>query len=788
VLLLLLGCAPLPTAAPGDAVAPVDLLSRVDPFIATGGVGYGVGCAYPGPGVPFGLVKVSPDTSDAWGGSQGFYRGGGYHYDDVHIEAFSHMHLHGTGLTDYGSLGVMPLRGAALDGGDATQTERDGRKAVFSHEDEQASPGRYAVRLLETGIEVELTASPHLALHRYAFPADIDDPTVLFDLGHALGAGSTTAGDLRIDRAASGGAPHLTGSLTMDGEMSAPHQVWFAVEVDPPPARVGTWADGLVDPGGTETSGVSVGAWLGFDPRADGAPRTVHLRVALSLVDADGAVANLMAEPADRGRFDWDGAADDARQAWADFLSPVRVWGGTDADQIKLATALFHIGQMPTLLSDADGRHRGFDGLVYDPFPLDDGAGGTRNRGYYSDFSLWDTYRTFHPALTLLWPETHGDLLWSLSRMVEEGGGIPRWPLANGDPGTMLGTPGHVVVAEALLKGLADFGEQALVDHAVAVATGAVEPPYGGRPDVARYHALGFYPADEVGRSVAWTQEVAIADHALVLAAEARPDLGVADADLALLREAAGYWRNLYDAELGWFHARNADGSFQELESESAWLEEYAEGNARQYLWLVPHDPEALFDTLGGEELALGRLEEFMEEAAVEQVEGLPGAPGAWYWHGNEPDIHAPWLFALAGRPDRTRHWVDWVVETLYTTGPDGLDGNDDGGTLSAWLLFADLGFYPLAGTDRYVLGEPRFPRIEIDVDGAADGAPFTILRVGDGEIAGVLLNGQPLDAPELSHADLRAGGSLVFVGADRQADASDWVDAQRRDSGADSG
>ena len=776
---MLLGCAPSPTAAPGTPDEPVDLVSLVDPFIATGGVGYGVGCAYPGAAVPFGLVKVSPDTSDAWGGSQGFYRGGGYYYDDVHIEAFSHMHLHGTGLTDYGSLGVMPLRGDGLDQGDPTLTVRDGRAALFSHDDERASPGRYEVALQETGILAELTASPHLAMHRYTFPADIDDPTVIFDLGHALGAGATTAGDLRIDRSASGGAPLLTGSLTMDGEMSAPFQVWFAVDVDPPPARIGTWADGVVDPGGSETSGVAVGAWMGFDPQSEGSARTVRLRVALSMVDADGALANLAAEPAGRGRFDWDGAADDAEQAWQDWVAPVRVWGGTKTDQIKLATALYHMGQMPTLLSDHDGRHRGFDGLIHDPEPTADGV-----RGYYSDFSLWDTYRTLHPAWTLLWPAQHGDLLWSLSRMAVEGGGIPRWPLANGDPGTMLGTPGHIVVAEALVKGLSDFGEQALMDNAVAVATGAMEPPYGGRPDVGRYHELGYYPADEFGSSVAWTQEVAIADHSLALAAAARPDLGVDPDDVAVLEASAGYWENVYDPALGWFHARNADGSFQELPSESAWLDEYTEGNARQYLWLVPHDPEALIETLGGPEAALTRLEEFMEEAVDEQQDGVPGAPGAWYWHGNEPDLHVPWLFAIAGRPDRTRYWVDWVVDALYGTGPEGLDGNDDGGTLSAWLLFADLGFYPLAGTDRYIVGEPRFPRIELDVDGPDDGPPFTILRVGGGALAGVLLNGAALEAPTFTHDSLRPGGSLVFVGAERLEGVDAWVEALEVDSG----
>jgi len=276
--------------------------------------------------------------------------------------------------------------------------------------------------------------------------------------------------------------------------------------------------------------------------------------------------------------------------------------------------------------------------------------------------------------------------------------------------------------------------------------------PYGGPPDISRYEELGYFPADEFGSSTAWGMELAIADYAM-----SQVDL-LADDSRAQLLERSGYWANSYDAATGFFHGRNADGTFVALESESAWLDEFTEGNVRQYLWLVPHDPKGLFDVLGGDAVAVERLTELFEEgaAAMGDFEGLPQP---WYWHGNEVDIHAPWLFALAGRPDLTRTWVRWVMEKRYGTGPDGLAGNDDGGTLSAWYVWAVMGLYPLAGTDRYVLGDPVFARVEIPMGAGC----FTITRMGHAAVTEVTLDGVVLETPDITHGQMRAGGELVF-------------------------
>ncbi|NOY27830.1 MAG: glycoside hydrolase family 92 protein, partial [Oligoflexia bacterium] len=424
----------------------------------------------------------------------------------------------------------------------------------------------------------------------------------------------------------------------------------------------------------------------------------------------------------------------------------------TEDDRTKLATALYHNLQMPTIFSDVDGRYTGFDKQIH-----------TSDHVYHTDYSLWDTYRTTHPLYTLLWPDWHRDILASLADMAQQGGNLPRWAAATGDAESMLGTPADIVWAEAWSKGIRGWGEDIVLPIAMAVALGQTDPPYGGRPDVSLLDTFGYSPADDQSNSVAWTQECAISDYAL---AEAASGMGWPD-QAATLRRRSDAWSRLYNPETGWIQARYQDGSFVELSDPGVWNDMYAEGNARQYLWLAPQDPEALFDVLGGDDVALARLTEMMEQTAAEEDDRLEAVPNSWYWHGNEPSLHIPWLFGLAGRPDQSRYWVRWVMDTYYGTGPDGLTGNDDAGANSAWYVFAAMGIYPLAGTQRYVLGLPAFSQIEWDVDGPDGSAPFTIssdVNPLDGlATVDITLNGVDWPSPFLSHDYLKPGGSLHF-------------------------
>lgn len=736
--LLLLACAGDLAPPDPERQDPHDLVSLVDPMIGTGGLGYSVGCAFPGPGRPFGLVKVSPDTADIGGSSPGFYHGGGYHADDELVRGFAHLHAHGIGVTAYGVVSLMPT-----DGMDATKTDERARRLPFDKASEQAVAGRYDVTLLdEEGaplVDVALTATDHTALHRYTF-AEGREPTLLLDLEQVLDGGAALGASVSLDPESG----RFSGYMDNDGQMGPAFRTWFAGIVDPVPTGWGTWADAEPVAGQTEATGIDAGAYWSFDPASldDG---VVSVRLALSLVDQEGALANLDAE---HDGFDLEAGAAEARAAWEEILSPVRVWGGEDDEAVIFATALYHALLMPTAIDDVDGRYMGFDGAIHS----------TDGRRYHTDFSLWDTYRTAHPLYTLLWPEAHGGMLYSLARMAEQGGALPLWPLATYDASVMLGSPAHIVAGEAWQKGLLrdaagapDPDAEVILQAALRESLTTESLPYGNRPDVATYDALGYYPNESVGGSVAWTMEVAIADAALVPLAS---DLGEAEA-AARLVERAGFWRNVYDEEVGFFHARGADGAFSEDFDEESWGDEYTEGNARQYLWLVTHDPEGLVDVLGGVDAAVARLSAFFEASALEDQTFWPREH---YWHGNEPDIHAAWLFAVAGRPDLSRTWTRWVAETFYGTGPDGLAGNDDAGTLSAWYAFYAMGLFPLAGTDRYVLGWPSFSRVEFPV---GEGTFTITAEEGDG----IRLDGVPWVFPTLPHAAISEGGTLAFGG-----------------------
>jgi predicted alpha-1,2-mannosidase len=397
---------------------------------------------------------------------------------------------------------------------------------------------------------------------------------------------------------------------------------------------------------------------------------------------------------------------------------------------------------MPTHYGDADGRYVGFDGAVHT-------AEGWR---YSSDLSLWDTYRTAHPAYDLFYPEDAADFAQSLLSMRREGGAFPRWPVARAEGGSMLGAPADIALADAIVKGVGGWEAEAAWPLLVAQARGEGEYPYNARPAVAELESLGFIPAELVGASVAWQLELSWADAALSQAAQV---VGTPE-EAAFFAWRARQYENLYDPEMGWFHARHADGTFDPDLDPMAWADEYTEGNAWQYLWLAPWDWAGLAALLGGEETARARLTQFFENAVAEGP--LIGPPG-YYWHGNEPDIHAAYLFALWGDPAGTRTWVRWIRETHYHDDPDGLAGNDDAGTLSAWYLFASAGFYPIAGTRLYVVGEPAFDHLRLPVPGG----PFDVWKEGEGELVGIELNGHPLTGPVFDHGELRGGGTLVF-------------------------
>jgi predicted alpha-1,2-mannosidase len=479
----------------------------------------------------------------------------------------------------------------------------------------------------------------------------------------------------------------------------------------------------------------------------------VRIDTGLSLVSVDAARAHREAEV--EGQSVREVAAATAG-LWRDKLGRIRIAGGEAAHRRVFFNALYNLWRMPTRLDDADGQYPGLDGAVH---PTDGGA-------YYSDLSLWDTFRTLHPLYALVDLDVQRDVLNSLLAMGRHAGAIPRWPAATSESGGMDGDSANHLFAESLAKGVEG------VDYASAYeimrATADAPPPPGsaapGRGSVEVYARLGYIPTEAADSSASQSLELMYADDSLARLAEA---LGYPD-DAARLRARAGGWRQLLDPESGFLVGRTEGGELvrpARYDAHEGRL--YTEGTAWQWRFHVPHDPEGLRDALGGPGALGEALETFFASSALGTTTGrvVQRLPDNFYWHGNEPDLHSVWLFALSDRPWRRDYWTREIQTRAYGDDLEGLPGNDDGGTMSAWWIWAALGLYPEAGRDTYWLGPPLFPRAEVELPGGA------VLRVeapgasaARRYVRGVTLDGASLDGPRITHAQLTGGGTLTFT------------------------
>jgi predicted alpha-1,2-mannosidase len=714
-------------------------------LIGTGGFGFAVGSGFPGAAAPQGLAKPGPDTTGPWG-DVNFLHCSGYWYGDDTIQGFSHLHLHGTGVPDYGVLGIMPL--PAFDG---SQTSKGAYASKFDKSTESASPGRYAVTLVNGGIGVEMTATPHAAHHRFTFASGATAAHVVIDLDHHIASGSVTSETVDLDPV----AHTVTGSLRSIGGLSGGFggtMVYFVAKPRQPWSGAVVWSGGGAPAAGTHAQGTGVGLDLDFDLTAT--PGPIEVQVGLSLTSTQEAAANLAAEmPA----FAFDDEASATAAAWQQATSVVQVQGGTPAQQAMMQAAVYHLFLMPTVQSDVDGSYVGLDGQIAQ-------ANGWH---YCSEMSLWDTYRTLQPLLDLVAPDRASDTAASLVAMAKAKGFFPKWPIGDGEAGTMIGASAEVVLADAYVKGVRGFDAEGAYQILRAAAMDTTDPPggRGGRDHVVDYMSLGYVPASG-GSSASLTIEYGQDDVALAQLAAA---LGHTD-DAAALQTRSHGWKSLYDPTSGYLWAKNADGSWATTHGDpTVQTSDFDEANAAQSLWGPWYDLEGLASVMGGKDALVARLESFFENGkadydAIQWTAPLSvGATRKWYWGGNEPDIHSVYLFALAGHPELTQKWLPWIESEVYTAGADGLPGNDDAGTMSAWLVFSMLGFYPVPGTEQYVVGAPAFPQATIAVPGGS----FTITANGVSPanvyVQSVTLDGALLATPIVHHADLKPGGSLVF-------------------------
>jgi predicted alpha-1,2-mannosidase len=471
----------------------------------------------------------------------------------------------------------------------------------------------------------------------------------------------------------------------------------------------------------------------------------------ISTVDLENARTHREQEVGDKS---FDEVRAESAAAWNEAFGRGKVEFPSDTPndvRIQYYTSLYHAFMMPMVWSEHDDRYLAFDDTVKQ----------TDGFTFYTDFSMWDTYRNLHPLLFLLFPDESADMMRSLLEMGKYEGCLPHWVLANGDSGSMIGRPASIIVADAWLHGIPIQDEELMMkllyqSHAVPIDNEDILPcsAEDGLQDSRKY---GYIPADLHGGSVSKTQENAWGDYCVAVVAKAKDDQEVAT---HLFEQSLNSY-NLYYDVTGFFQGRNADGSWVPDLSRFFWEEYFTEGNAWQYLWLVPHDPVGLAEIMGGEETFFARLDEFFTET---KAWDNPYLPPRHYFHGNEPDIHAPFLYSAMGRPASSAKWSRWIMDAEYSVSPEGLAGNDDAGTMAAWYVFATLGFYPYPCTGKYLMGTPRVSEAWLN----SLGKPLHILVEDASEsrlyVKSVTWDGEPVLTPWFTLQQLQKGGEVVFT------------------------
>jgi predicted alpha-1,2-mannosidase len=715
------------------------LSSKVNPFIGTGGVPWTCAYNFPGPSLPFGVMRLSPETASMLTNDLALNTSG-YFYGDNKIIGFSHTRLVGTGATDGGHFLVLPIKDFSPSG-----TVPDMLKYKYSHKDECAYPGYYSIDFPKQGFKAELTATERTGIHRYTFGQNVQ-PGILLNITHAIGGKRSEEGFIQLlnDR-------EIVGHVRTYGSFAGRYggiKVYFAARLSEPVVDHHIWENGNYLRASNDASGDKLICVLEFDRPV------IELKLAISHVSIENAWENLESETREK---DFDAIALEAIGTWENRLSTIKVNGGTNAQQVNFYTALYRSFQMPTVFSDVNGEYKGFDKEIHraDSFR------------YFTDMSIWDTFRTTHPLYNLIARKDQRDMVVSLVKMAKQGGWLPRWPSGYGYTNSMLGSASDIVISEAYQKGIRDFDVEFAFQNMKKIALastpkGAAFSGRRGNDDCVRY---GWCPADSMSQAVSRTLEYAWSDYSIGLLAKA---LGKSE-DAALFHGLSMNYKNVWNPETQYFHPRNADGQFVEdfkpllltyVDNHGKYTDDYVEGSAMQWRWAPFFDAPGLIGLFTDKVYFIDELNNFFIKS--DQNIGH-WYPGSYYWHGNEPDIHAPYLFNYAGRPDLTQKWMRWVLEHKYSNRYDGIDGNDDGGTLSAWYVFSALGFYPVAGTDVYQLGAPLFESASIQLDSAS----LQVVTVNYGPeniyVNNVWLNNILLDRTWIRHDEIKDGGILKF-------------------------
>jgi predicted alpha-1,2-mannosidase len=741
-------CHPAKTAGQ-EPLSGQAILAFVDPLIGTGPDGH----TFPGATVPFGMVQLSPDTQIR-PFKQSYKWASGYRYEDTTILGFSHTHFSGSGHSDLGDVLLQPISGEVrLDPGDSDKPE-SGYRSTFSHNQERAQPGYYAVDLLDYGIHAELTASARVGVHRYTFPAG-KPAHVLVDLRSSIYnySGKVLWSRLRIRedgtvtgmRETRGWAPGRQLYFAM--RFSQPMEQHSLYDREPQPVEYHGFKTPGTSPENTQAiEGRGLVAVFGFKTQA----RPLVVKVALSPASEENAIANMDAEVPG---FDFDAVHAAATTAWATEFQRIDITASPDMEK-NLYTAVYHALQSPNLTMDVDGSYRGPDNQVHH-------ATGFH---FVSNLSLWDTFRAEQPLMTLIEPEERtSDLVNSLlaSRLESQFGILPIWQEEGIETWCMIGYHAVPEIADATMKGIHGFDREEALRAVVASAT------YGPYGSLDEYMKFGYVPVDHDDEAASKTVEYAFDDWTIARMAGALKHGDVTDT----FTKRAANWRNNFNVKDGFVEPRFANGDYRVPfdPAKAGAGSGFTEGNSWQYSWFQPQDEQGLIDLLGGNAQLTAKLDAMFDAkvdphqyADVEDISGMIGQ----YIHGNEPSHHLAYLYVYAQAPARTQERLRQIVESQYRSAPDGLVGNDDLGQMSAWLLFTALGFYPVApGSNEYVIGRPFVDEATLHLPNAKT---FKVvaehLDSSNAYVKSVTLNGQPLSRLFLRHEEIMQGGELRFL------------------------
>ena len=703
-----------------------EITKYVNPFIGTGASDGGLsGNNYPGATSPFGMIQLSPDTSEApnWGDASG------YDYNRNTIFGFSHTRLSGTGASDLIDITLMP-------------TSSGRTSSAFTHDEEKARPGYYQVMLKDENINAELTTTQRNGIHRYQYPAG-KDAEIILDMDHSADKGSwgrrIINSQIRIlnDHAVEG-YRIITGWAKL-------RKIYFYMEFSSPILTSTLRDGGRVHENTAVINGTNLHGYFRFG-QLNGKPLTC--KVALSSVSMENARQN-MEQEAPHWDFDRYVAAADAD--WEKQLGKIEV-KGTEVQKEIFYTALYHTMIQPNTMSDVNGEYMAAD---YTTRKV------ANNETHYTTFSLWDTFRASHPLYTLLEPERVTDFVKSMIRQYEYYGYLPIWQLWGQDNYCMIGNHSIPVITDAILKGIPGIDMEKAYE---AVYNSSVTSHPNSPFEV--WEKYGFMPENIQTQSVSITLEQAFDDWCVAqLAAKLNKD-----ADYQRFHKRSEYYRNLFHPKTKFFQSKNDKGEwiepFDPYQYGGNGGHPFTEGNAWQYFWYVPHNIQALMELTGGTKAFEQKLDTFFTSTyKSEQMNHNASGFVGQYAHGNEPSHHVAYLYNFAGQPWKTQKYVSHILNTLYNNTSSGYAGNDDCGQMSAWYVFSAMGFYPVNPADgRYIIGSPLLDECTLKLAGNKEFRIRTIRKSPeDIYIQSVTLNGKKHKDFFITHQDIMNGGTMVF-------------------------